>query len=176
MIDSAASLICRPCLEADAPFLTRLYAVVHAPEFMALGLPAEMLEKLLRQQSFAQESGYRQQFPCADRRIIELNGIPIGRMIVDVRPDRLHLVDIALGPAYHRQGIGGELLRRLIEEAAGRPIELQVMTSNPARKLYQRIGFRQVAERLPYLTMEYAEIGPCSTSLAAPELQIAASP
>lgn len=176
MNDSGASLTCRPCQEADAPFLTQLYAAVHAPEFMALGLPAEMLAKLLQQQSFAQETGYRQQFPSAARRIIELDGVPIGRMIVDESSDRLHLVDIALAPAYHRQGIGGELLRRLIEEAAGRPIGLQVLASNPARKLYQRIGFRQVVERVPYLSMEYTESAIASTSLAAPERQIAASP
>ncbi len=155
MIDSGASLTCRPCQEADATFLTQLYAAVHAPEFAPLGLPAEMLAKLLQQQSFAQETGYRQNFPSADRRIVEFQGTPIGRMIVDEHPDRLHLIDIALNPAYHRRGIGGDLLRRLIEEAVGRPIHLQVVAHNPARRLYERLGFRCISETAPYVAMEF---------------------
>lgn len=167
MIDSGASLICRPCLEADAAFLTRLYAAVHAPEFMALGLPAEMLAKLLQQQSFAQETGYRQQFPSAARRIIELDGVPIGRMIVDECPDRLHLVDIALYPGYHRRGIGGELLRRLIQIAAGRPIGLRVLPHSPARRLYDRVGFRSVSETPTSIEMEYRSIHSLENSAVA---------
>jgi ribosomal protein S18 acetylase RimI-like enzyme len=153
--DSEMILTCRNCLEADSPFLAQLYAVVHTPEFSALGLPAEMLAKLLQQQSFAQETGYRQQFPNSERRIVEVHGAPVGRMVVDIRPERLHLVDIALMPAYHRRGIGGELLKRLIAEAAGRPIGLHVSTSNPARRLYEQVGFRSVSEQPPYLRMEY---------------------
>lgn len=155
MTDSEMSLSCRNCQEADSPFLAQLYALVHAPEFSALKLPAEMLAKLLQQQSFAQETGYRQQFPNADRRIIEVQGVPVGRMVVDFQPEGVHLVDIALNPAYHRRGIGGDLLRRLIVEAAGRPIGLHVMSTNPARRLYERVGFRSVSEQPPYIRMEY---------------------
>lgn len=169
MIDSGASLTCRPCHEADATFLAQLYAAVHAPEFARLGLPAEMLAKLLQQQSFAQEAGYRQQFPNANRQIVELDGAPIGRMIVDEGPDRLHLVDIALYPDHHRRGIGGELLRRLIEVAAGRPIGLRVLPHSPARRLYDRVGFRSVSETVTSIEMEYRSIhSPEDSAVADP--------
>lgn len=68
-----------------------------------------------------------------------------------VRPDGPE-VTIALLPPYRGQGIGTRLLQQLLEdaEAAGYPgLSLSVHAKNPARRLYQRLGFVRVASRLP---------------------------
>jgi predicted GNAT family acetyltransferase len=68
-------------------------------------------------------------------------------------------VDIALTPPYRGRGLGTRLLRGLIAEAeqSGRPLSLHVETHNPARRLYERLGFRPAGDSGEvYLRMEYA--------------------
>ena len=45
---------------------------------------------------------------------------------------------------FQRCGIGTELMKSLIEEAknAGQSVRLNVVKINPARRLYERLGFR----------------------------------
>jgi GNAT superfamily N-acetyltransferase len=57
-------------------------------------------------------------------------------------------LSIAVAPPWRRRGIGTRLLTAVVEQArgAGHPaISLDVMLSNPARVLYERAGFREVA-------------------------------
>lgn len=64
-----------------------------------------------------------------------------------VRPD-VPEVTIALMPPYRGQGIGTRLMRKLLAdaEAAGHPaLSLSVHPKNPARRLYERLGFVRVA-------------------------------
>lgn len=55
-------------------------------------------------------------------------------------------LSIALLPEYRGQGIGSELLRRLLDAARARfeGVSLSVSAANPARRLYERAGFRPV--------------------------------
>jgi len=59
-------------------------------------------------------------------------------------------------PTYRGRGIGAGLLRRLVEEAqdSGRKLSIHVEVNNPARTLYDRLGFRPVGEHGVYLLME----------------------
>ena len=59
------------------------------------------------------------------------------------------MIDIALLPDHRGRGIGARLLRDVLHEAtaAGLPVRLSVERSNPARSLYERLGFRTVARR-----------------------------
>lgn len=52
-------------------------------------------------------------------------------------------LSISLLPAYRGRGIGTALLSRLLSEAAQRfdAVSLSVTESNPARRLYERLGF-----------------------------------
>ena len=72
------------------------------------------------------------------------------------RPDSIILVDIALLAEHRKLGIGARLLRELIEqsESAGIPIRLQVLKTNPAQHLYERLGFVMTGEDELYLQME----------------------
>ena len=53
---------------------------------------------------------------------------------------------IALQPAYHGRGIGTQMLRTLLDEARQiyPAVSLSVRGSNPAVRLYERVGFRKV--------------------------------
>src|SRR5262249_13952092 len=55
-------------------------------------------------------------------------------------------VSIGLRPHARGQGVGEQLMRALIGEAARRGLGLclSVRTDNPARRLYERLGFRDI--------------------------------
>jgi ribosomal protein S18 acetylase RimI-like enzyme len=58
-------------------------------------------------------------------------------------------VAIAVRDGHRGEGIGGRLLRALVELARARGVErlsLSVDSANPARRLYQRLGFRELSE------------------------------
>src|SRR5438105_10278254 len=72
-----------------------------------------------------------------------------------------HLAEIDVDPAYRNQGIGGALLGYAEAEAraAGyRLISLTTSTPNPARRLYERNGFRIVATKTDPAYKRYTRI------------------
>lgn len=60
--------------------------------------------------------------------------------------DRSPVVTIAVHEATRGKGVGERLLRALIDEAAARGLRLSldVRETNPAIRLYERLGFRRV--------------------------------
>lgn len=89
---------------------------------------------------------------------IVLDGEPIGTVSIDEMPDHLVLAEFYIRPAFHRKGIGTEVLRTVLAEAAGKGlgIKLQCLKWNPARSLYERHGFATVGETETHLLMERA--------------------
>ncbi len=61
--------------------------------------------------------------------------------------DRTPWISIGVRPGARGQGIGEKLLRALIAEAGlrGLGLCLSVRSENPARRLYDRLGFRVVS-------------------------------
>ena len=57
-------------------------------------------------------------------------------------------VSIGVKPNARGQGVGGKLMRALIGEAArrGLGLNLSVRSENPARRLYERLGFRDIPD------------------------------
>ena len=55
-------------------------------------------------------------------------------------------MSIGVKPKARGQGIGEKLMRALIGEAArrGLSLNLSVRSDNPARRLYERLGFRDI--------------------------------
>lgn len=87
--------------------------------------------------------------------------------------DEAHLLDIAVDPARRGQGLGRDLLRRLMDEelAAGVSIWfLEVRVSNhPAIALYQSLGYNELSVRRNYYEgpdgREDALLMACSTGM-----------
>lgn len=75
--------------------------------------------------------------------IIEIDNTAIGVLQVARHLDRIELEQIYLLPEYQRLGIGTALINRLITEAAASivPVRLRVLVVNPAKQLYECLGF-----------------------------------
>jgi ribosomal protein S18 acetylase RimI-like enzyme len=64
-----------------------------------------------------------------------------GVLAIRDEPQRLHLEKIYIHPDFQGRGLGTRLLNDLIARAADRPLTLRVLIVNPARALYERLGF-----------------------------------
>ncbi|WP_409342788.1 GNAT family N-acetyltransferase [Paenibacillus sp. MBLB4367] len=145
----------REARDVDEAFLFNLYAETRANEMSAWGWGAAEAEPFLRMQFTVQQQSYRLQYPGAEHRLLLLQGNPAGQYRVFNGKDVIVLVDIALMPEYRNRGIGTELLRGLQERARKerKTVRLSVEQSNPASKLYQRLGFMTREHRDPYSIM-----------------------
>lgn len=81
--------------------------------------------------------------------VIESNGRRAGRLRVVRTADRIEIAGLQVMPVFQHRGIGTAVIREVLDEAAttNTPVVLQVDKDNPdARRLYLRLGFRQVGE------------------------------
>ena len=137
----------RPAADSDRPFMFRVYASVREPELAASGLPREQWDPFVEQQ-FAAQSRHYETYEDTSFEVVLVDGEPAGRLIVARWPEEVRVVDIALLPEYRGRGIGGGLMREVIEEAEERGVKtsIHVERFNPAQHLYTRLGFRLTAE------------------------------
>ena len=141
----------RPFQLADKSFLYKLYSDTRADELAAWNWSEEQQDAFLKQQFVAQQRSY-DALPNADHQIILKDGRPIGRIIVIRNDEEIRLVDVALLAEWRNQGIGTSLIQALLSEAKsdGKPMKLQVLNTNRAIRLYQRMGFEIVGENGMY--------------------------
>ena len=83
---------------------------------------------------------FSKNFKAEDYTIIQLDGNDIGFVKLIDESKQLYLADMMVSPEHQGCGIGRKIIDHVI--AQGRPIRLQVLTSNRARYLYQRKGFK----------------------------------
>jgi ribosomal protein S18 acetylase RimI-like enzyme len=154
---AASAITLRPVGPADQPFLFRVYASTRAEELALVGWTEDQKQAFLLQQFSAQSADWSEHCAGADFRIIELEGVPAGRFYVNRGPEEICLVDIALLPEYRRDGIGTGLIRSLLAEGEARslPVTLHVEVFNPARRLYERLGFEPVEDSGVYALMRW---------------------
>lgn len=144
----------RPVRADDQDFLYRLYASTR-PEVTEFGWSPEQQEAFLRMQFNAQQRWYQTAYPVAQHSIITAEDKAIGRVLVAHDNGVATLVDISILPQYRRHGIGTAIIGDLISQSSSRGgiLKLQVLKTNPAQRLYVRLGFLQTGEDGMYLQM-----------------------
>jgi ribosomal protein S18 acetylase RimI-like enzyme len=160
---SVPHLAFRPVTAGDAAFLAEVYRSSRWEELEPTGWDEAQKRAFLRQQFDAQTKDWNRTLPRAKREIILVDGEPAGRLYTDARPasQELRVADIALLPAFRRRGIASRIFAQLIAETEPKAwkISLHVEHHNPARHLYDRLGFIPVRNEGVYLYMER----PCTT-------------
>jgi GNAT superfamily N-acetyltransferase len=122
----------RPATAADLPFLLDLRARSMGPHHAVAGIVQGAAEA---------EARVRAHLDVAE--IVEVDGRPVGLVKLLREPGAWRLVQLQLLPAWQGRGIGTSLVTATIGEAraAGAALELGVLAVNPARRLYERLGF-----------------------------------
>lgn len=147
----------RPIDQQDSDFLYQVYASTREDELAILDWDDEQKEAFLKMQFNAQHAHYQQHFADAHYDLILLDGEPVGRLYLHRRSDEIRIIDIALLTEHRGKGIGSVLMHDVLEEAtrAALPVRIHVERNNPALRLYQRLGFRAIAEQGVYWLMEW---------------------
>ena len=148
----------RPARAEDRDSLLRVYASTREEELRLVDWSDEQKAAFVGMQFEAQDAYYREHYHPATFDVIEVDGEPAGRLYVARWEDEIRIIDIALLPEHRGRGIGTALLRALLDEAAhgGKRLSIHVELNNPARRLYERLGFAPIEERGVYLLMEAA--------------------
>ena len=144
----------RPLAPDDEPFLwTALYHALHVPPGADPPPP-----EVVRQPEIARYVSGWMERPGDLGFVAEVDGEPVGAAWLRRWPSGARgygFVDeatpelsMALLPGHRGRGIGTALLRRLLAEAARESdaVSLSVSVSNPAARLYERLGFAVVGE------------------------------
>ena len=132
-MDEKAKIDLRPAREDDFDFLWQL----HRDELQ------EYVAAIWGWDEGWQLDRFREHFDPGKREIILYQGQTAGTVGVEWQVDALYLAYIAINSAYQGRGLGTAILQRLIREAGERelPLTLTVLRGNPAKRLYERLGF-----------------------------------
>ncbi len=141
----------------DRAFLATLYASTRWDELAPTGWTDEVKLAFLDQQFGFQFHHYATFYADATRTIILSGSDPIGRLYLHHGPTDLRIVDISLLPLFRGQGIGTALLEAVLAEASAHGVtaSIHVEAFNPARRLYERLGFTQIENKGVYVLMQW---------------------
>jgi ribosomal protein S18 acetylase RimI-like enzyme len=142
-----AAVTLRPAKEGDRVWLRALH---HAAM-------REVVEQIWGWDEAEQDRYFDRAFDIEKVRIVRLDSDDVGAIRIDSFEDCLFLADIEIEPAYQGQGIGTRLILELQNEAGGLglPVTLQVLKSNRARQLYERLGFVVTGETETHYRMRW---------------------
>jgi ribosomal protein S18 acetylase RimI-like enzyme len=124
----------RRAVHADLPFLEEVHVAALGPvALVGYGWPAATL----REQ-------FRSEIDVATCYVISVDGRRAGYISVEDRETFWYIDAIAIARRHQGKGIGTLVLRDVLAEAGARPVRLNVLHVNPARALYERLGFRVI--------------------------------
>lgn len=112
---------------------------------------------LLEMQYKAQMLQYAQSFPNAVYSVVLLDEIQVGRYITAENEREICGVDLAILPEWRNRGIGTKILETSLRKAAetNRVFTFQVLKTNRAIRLYDRLGCKIVADNDSHFMMEW---------------------
>ncbi|MCB0668778.1 MAG: GNAT family N-acetyltransferase [Saprospiraceae bacterium] len=143
----------------DMPFLKELYIESRRAEVDLLeGWSEEQKFDFLGNQFIAQIQYYLTQFKNAWFQVIEdLDQKPIGRLYLDERTNEIRIIDILISGSKRNKGIGTQIFLAILERGRKKnlPVRIHVEKNNPARSLYDRLGFQIIEDRGVYYLMEF---------------------
>ncbi|MBD2121193.1 N-acetyltransferase [Trichocoleus sp. FACHB-262] len=91
-------------------------------------------------------------------RVILVNQIEVGMLQLLQCVGELYLGNLLILPKFQNRGIGTLILQSILDQgqASNLPVQLQVLKQNPAKRLYERLGFISVGETKTHYIMQYS--------------------
>ena len=97
---------------------------------------------------------FRRGFVIRNISIVIIAGKRAGYLNVIKEPQPVYVANFQLSPAWQNRGIGTKLLNRLLATHSRDSIQLTTFEDNPAKRLYERIGFVVVEKNGMTVRME----------------------
>lgn len=101
---------------------------------------------------------FREKFAPGRQQVVRVEARDAGYLDVVENGDAVTVEGIYLDAPFRNRGVGAAILRDVLARAAtaGKPVRLRVLLRNPARRLYERLGFRVTARTKTHFMMECA--------------------
>lgn len=99
---------------------------------------------------------FRKGFAAGNISMVIIAGKRAGFLSVVKEPTALYIDNIQLSSAWQSRGIGTALLKRLLAEHSEVSIRLTTFEDNPAKRLYERMGFVVLESKGMTIKMEKA--------------------
>ena len=147
----------RPLQAADHAFLRSVYAAARARQIALAGWDVATADAFVRMQYDAQTGFYRRRYPAGHFNLVLDGDISVGRLYLAREAQRIHVIDIAMLPAYRNRGAASALLDALQGEAGARgaAVTTHVGLNNRSLSLFQRFGFREIGSAGFHRLMEW---------------------
>jgi len=128
----------RPACREDKEFLCWLRA----------GTLREYVAETWGWDEAAQRARFERAFSPEGWQVVVVNGTDVGALQVERTASEIRLDNLQIAPTWQGRGLGSLLIGDLLAEAREQdvPVSLQVLKANPARRLYERLGFRTIGE------------------------------
>ena len=141
----------------DEAFLFDLYASTRAQELEVLPWDEDQRRSFLKMQFIAQNQDYHRRFPEGVHELLLCAGLPAGRLYVARSENEIRILDISLMPEYRNQGLGGAIIRELLNDASEteRPVRIYLEHDNPYRSVFDQFGFVSVEDIGSHLLLEW---------------------
>lgn len=136
----------RPALPSDEPFLVELRKLTMTEHLGRVGEPSDE-DSHLRRVRLRYE----------DAQIIWSEAEQIGLLKAYRTPTEWVILQVQILPEHQGHGIGADVIRMILAQAAddGLPVSLSVLKGNPARTLYERLGFKMAVDTGQALQLRY---------------------
>lgn len=153
----AARIRLRPAEFPDDEDLLRQLYFERREDLAAL--PDEIRSNILEMQWAARREHHRTEFPNADHYVIVLDGQDVGEYILDRRENEIFGLDVCVRSDLRGLGIATFLIEGTKKEAAQKSIGFRyhVDIGNPARRLYDRLGFTAIGRTATNVEMEWKQ-------------------
>tara|TARA_R110002096_G_scaffold163992_5_gene331663 strand:+ start:17877 stop:18296 length:420 start_codon:yes stop_codon:yes gene_type:complete len=91
---------------------------------------------------------FRDDFNPAEIEVLAFQDAIIGLLRTKVSEEFVYLAEVQIREGFRNAGLGTELVKLTVQRATALdlPVRLRVLRNNPARQLYERLGFQQIAE------------------------------
>ncbi len=117
----------------------------------------EYVDRIWGWDEAVQRRMFDERFDPARYQIVTVDGRDVGAVSVERRPDGVFLADLHILPAHQGRGLGAAVIGDILMQARGPglPVTLQVLKGNPARRLYERLGFVVTGETPTHYQMRH---------------------
>jgi len=104
-----------------------------------------------------EEAQFRNQLDLLITQVVHANDLAVGFIMAPIKDGARWIHTICIVPEHQLKGIGTEVLRRAVAQATEQKISfyLSVLKVNPARRLYERLGFRVIEETKHHFMMRF---------------------
>ena len=118
----------RPSCDADYQYCYRL-------------TKRNMLDLFCRHWGGWDSAEFRKGFNSDNVSMVVMNGRRVGYLSMKLDDQGIYIENLQLSPSMHGRGIGTEILEQLLKRHEREFIRLTTFSDNPARRLYERLGF-----------------------------------